>query len=272
MKRAPEINGKVLCDLHAHPTHKASLDEIVKAVSTPGLVGLTVKDIDKSGKDILRYEQALDWLEGEPLTEIDNGQLAKCRDGYFARTQEIQVGMHHLLIIGWEGRNYFPNYETIDEAMKEINACKGMGILTHPFALIAGQQIRLPNSPEEEELIRKAYSAVDEVETYNGHCLDIIPGLLAMNKANALAENLRQNEFPHHTGTAGSDCHRRWEQVKVVGIYIDQKVIETAGTVGLKTAIAKGNFTRFGDSSAGPYISRWSWMRGIGGDYFSLLT
>ena len=48
--------GYVLSDLHAHPTYKTKLDTIVTSLSSPGLVGLTVKNIDKSGRDILNYE------------------------------------------------------------------------------------------------------------------------------------------------------------------------------------------------------------------------
>ena len=55
-KPAPQQLGKVLYDFHAHPTHKANLKEILETLQSPGLVGLTVKDIDKSGRDILRYE------------------------------------------------------------------------------------------------------------------------------------------------------------------------------------------------------------------------
>src|SRR3989344_8132364 len=101
MTQASVREGQVLCDLHAHPTHKAGLDEIVTGLSSPGLVGLTVKDIDATGKDVLRYEQALDILPSGSYTEIDKGRVARIGQGYFARTQEIQVGKHHILAVGW---------------------------------------------------------------------------------------------------------------------------------------------------------------------------
>ena len=268
MKPAPQKQGKVLCDLHAHPTHKANLDEIMEALQSPGLVGLTVKDIDKSGRDILRYEQALDLLSPGSFHEIDSGNLARCGKSYFARTQEIQVGKHHVLALGWQG-DYFSNYETIEEAVHEIHGRKGIAVLNHPFALVDKQTIRLPNSEEEQQLIRKAYRHVDEVEVYNAHCLDVVPGLLTMGTANDFADTLRRHEFSRFKGTAGSDCHRRWEQVKTVGIYVDQDRIES-GISGLKAAICQGHFERYGDYPR-TYISRWSWIRGIAGDYFSLL-
>ncbi len=262
---------KILCDLHAHPTHRADLDVIIDSLSSPGLVGLAVKDIDKSGRDVLRYEQALDILPPTSFTELDNGRLAKCGEGYFARTQEIQVGKHHVLAVGWEGNTYFPNYGTIEEAVSEIHARKGIAILNHPFALVVGHNVRLPNSKEEEELIRKAYDCVDEVEVHNAYCIDLVPSVIAMKQANTKAEALRKEEFSYFTGTASSDCHRIWEQVKLVGIYIDQSVIENHGTDGIKGAIVNGKFQRFGDSRAGPYLSRWSFAKGLTGDMLSLL-
>lgn len=269
MEQAAEINGKVLCDFHAHPTHRADLDTIMNGLSSPGLVGLAVKDIDQSGKDILRYEQALDILPSGSFTEIDKGRLSRCGKGYFARTQEIQVGIHHVLALGWEGTDYFSNYETMKEAVDIIHSRKGIAILNHPFALVVGAQVRLPNSEEEEKLIQKAYGFVDEVEVHNGYCIDLIPGLLAMKDANRKAEALRQTEFPKFTGTASSDCHRRWEQIKMMGIYIPQVQIEN-GMDGIKNAIVKGDFTRLGDSEAGPYISRSSFLQGVLGDMYAL--
>lgn len=263
--------GKVLCDLHAHPTHKADIEIIVQILSSPGLVGLTIKDIDNSGRDILRYEQALDILPSGSFTEIDKGRLAKCGEGYFARTQEIRVGIHHVLAVGWEGKEYFKNCETMAYAVSEIHERKGIAILNHPFALVVEDKIRLPVTEEERELIRTAYRSVDEVETHNAFCIDLIPSFMAMKRANVLAEELRQKEFPHFTGTASTDCHRLWEQVKLAGIYLDQSSLEKQGTEGMKEAIVKGNFQRLGDAATGPYVGRWSFVKGVMGDLISLL-
>ena len=272
MNPAPEKEGKVLCDLHAHPTHRASLERIIAALKSPGMVGLTVKDIDKSGKDILRYEQALDLLPAKSFQELDKGRLAKCGQGYFARTQEIQAGFHHVLALGWKGSHYFPNFDTIEEAVREIHAYKGVAILNHPFALVIGRNnIRLPKSHEEKELIRRAYSHVDEVEVHNAYCIDLIPKILAMKEANRQAEELRHQEFPSFVGTAGSDCHRRWNQVKTTGIYLSRSCIDQKGMEGIKEAIIYGNFIRLGDSDAGPYVSRGGFLLGVVGDMISLL-
>lgn len=269
MEPAPVREGQVLCDLHAHPTHKAHVDDIVQALSAPGLVGLTVKDIDKSGEDILRYEQALDLLPG--FKEIDKGYVSKIGNGYFARTQEIQAGKHHLLAVGCEG-GYLPNFESVDDAVQLIHERKGLAILNHPFALIIGQNnIRLPKTDAERGEIRHAYARVDEVEVHNAYCIDLIPFILAMKQANRDAEHLRRTEFPHFKGTAGSDCHRRWVPIKITGIYVPKSVVEFDGMDGIKGAIKTGNFDRLGDAEAGPYISRGSFILGMGGDMLATL-
>jgi hypothetical protein len=267
MEQIGELRN-VLADLHAHPTHKASLGTIVKTLSSPGLVGLTVKNIDKSGKDILNYEQALDLLPSPSFEEIDRGRLAKIGDGYFARTQEMQVGWHHVLALGWQG-DYFPNFETIDEAVVKIRSMGGIAILNHPYTLIKGQDMSLPENQEEEQMIREAYSKVDEVETHNAHNIDLLPfGRLAMKESNRRAEKLRKEEFDYFKGTAASDCHRLWSQVKKTGIYIDREIVEN-GIDSIKGAIKEGNFVNLGDSETGPYVSRTSFVRGILGDMIS---
>lgn len=63
MKLAPLLEGKVLCDFHTHPSKKNSLDNIVGMLGSPGLVGLAAKYIDKSGEDILVYEEAVDIMQ-----------------------------------------------------------------------------------------------------------------------------------------------------------------------------------------------------------------
>jgi len=265
---APVREGKVLCDFHAHPTHKESVDTIVERLSSPGLVGLTVKDIDASGTAVLRYEQALDLLPKGSFYETDKGRVAKMGQGYFARTQEIQVGKHHLLVLGWEGKDYFPNMENIDEAVRKIHEKKGIAVLNHPFALVIGQNVRMPNSDEERGEIRHAYGCVDEVETKNAYCIKLVPGIIDMQPANHNAEQLRRDEFPHFNGMEASDCHRRWSQIKIVGNYIPQAVVES-GMDGIKSAIKARNFERLGDS--GPYISRGSFTLGMGRDIITSL-
>ncbi len=259
----------VLCDFHAHPTHKAPIEEILEKLQEPGLVGLTVKDIDASGKDILRYEQALDLLPSNSFKEIDKGRLAKLGKGYFARTQEIQVGMHHLLALGWQG-DYFPNYENIEDAVREIHARNGIAILNHPFSLIVDQSIRLPKSQEEYEIIRRAYALVDEVEVHNAHNINLVPHFMDMRKSNRMAQELRQNEFQRFKGTVSSDCHRRWEQVKITGICLEENSV-SKGMESIKENILRGNFTYCADAAKGPYVSRISFLRGILGDMLALL-
>lgn len=216
MAPAPQKDGKVLCDIHAHPTHKESLEEITSRLATPGMVGLTVKNIDKSGEDILTYEIAAERL-GKQCTELDPGRLAKIGKGYFCRTQELLVGLHHVLAIGWQG-DYFPNYNTIEDAVTAIHNQQGIAILTHPFALASGSGMALPQTHQEQELIRRAYRSVDEVEVHNAFCIDLFPKILAMRQANEQAELLREIEFPQFKGTYGGDCHRQWNQIKLGGM------------------------------------------------------
>ena len=268
MNPAPQRDGKVLCDIHAHPTHKASLEEITQGLSSPGLVGLTVKNIDKSGEDILTYEQASERL-GKQCTQLDTGRLAKYKDGYFCRTQELLVGRHHVLALGWQG-DYFPNYNTIEQAVTAIHKQQGIAILTHPFALAGGSSMALPQSPQEQEIIRNAYKNVDEVEVHNAFCIDLIPNSLAMRKANEAAEQLRETQFPNFKGTYGGDCHRQWNQIKLGGMYVDTSVIERDGMDGLKNALVQGQFERYGSIGVGPYVSRFSFLRGVLGDMWAI--
>lgn len=264
MKPAPQKKGKVLCDIHAHPTRKTSLEEIIHHLSSPGLVGLTVKNMNQSGEDILTYEMAYDRFKKES-TELDPGRLARFRQGYFCRTQELLAGRHHVLALGWQG-DYFPNYTTIEEAVNSIHQQQGIAILTHPFALAGGWRVTLPQTSEEQELIKRAYHLVDEVEVHNAFCIDFIPIFLAMRKANQYAEQLRQSAFPKFKGTYGGDCHRQWNQIKLGGMYFDQAVIEQEGMDGLKNAVTSGHFERYGSIAIGPYISRSSFLQSVLGE------
>lgn len=60
-------------------------------------------------------------------------------------------------------------------------------------------------------------------------------------------------------------------QVKIVGNYFSRKRIEQQGTGGIVDAIKTGQFERYGTDVSGPYVSRWSWMKGVAGDVMAAL-
>lgn len=117
---------------------------------------------------------------------------------------------------------------------------------------------------EEREKIKHGYALVDEVEIHNAFCINFFPVIAWANKANQMAEELITG-YDHH-GMAGSDCHRDLRQVKIVGNYLDRKIIESGGMEGITGMIKAGNFERHGTYASGPYVSRWSWMKGVAGD------
>ena len=273
MKPAPQREGKVLCDFHAHPSKKNKLDDIVDMLGSPGLVGLAAKYLDKSGEDILLYEEAVDIkrIKTDPtFVEITSGKLAKYKHGYFARTQEVKADVFHLLAIGCE-KDYLQHhdYVSIEEAVKDIHTRQGIAIFNHPFFVSRGGLLVQFANEEEKEKIKQGYEIVDEVEIHNAFCINLVPFVAWANKANKLAEELI-NGYKHH-GMAGSDCHRELPQVKIVGNYINQKAIENQGMEGITEAIKAGQFERYGTYAFGPYVSRWSWMKGVAGDVLATI-
>src|SRR3989344_4361647 len=234
MKPAPQREGKVLCDFHAHPSKKNKLDDIVDMLGSPGLVGLAAKYLDKSGEDILLYEEAVDIkrIKTDPtFVEITSGKLAKYKHGYFARTQEVKADVFHLLAIGCE-KDYLQHhdYVSIEEAVKDIHTRQGIAIFNHPFFVSRGGLLVQFANEEEKEKIKQGYEIVDEVELHNAFCINLVPFVAWANKANKLAEELVAGDNYH--GMAGSDCHRELKQVKIVGNYISEKIIEEQGMAG----------------------------------------
>jgi len=268
MRPAPPREGKVLCDFHAHPSKKNKLEDIVRMLGSPGLVGLAAKYIDKSGEDILVYEEAVDIvrIKTDPtFAEITPGKLAKYKHGYFARTQEVKAEVFHLLAMGWEGEYLQHNdYGSIDEAVQEIHSRRGIAIFNHPFFVARGGLLVQFANAEEKGKIKQGYGLVDEVEIHNAFCINLIPFLAWANKANKSAEELI-NGYKHH-GMAGSDCHRELRQVKIVGNYLSEECIKEQGMTGITETIKAGQFERYGTYAFGPYVSRWSWMKGVAGD------
>lgn len=273
MKPAPVREGKVLCDFHTHPSKKNKLEEIVSRLGSPGLVGLAAKYIDKSGEDILVYEEAVDIarIKHDPtFAEITPGKLAKYKQGYFARTQEVKADVFHLLAIGWEG-DYLQHhdYTSIDEAVQDIHSRKGIAVFNHPYFVSRGGLLVQIANVGEILRMKSGYKLVDEVEVHNAFCINLAPAVAWARKANAFAQkSINHSPFK---GMAGSDCHRELLQVKIVGNYIDQMIIDNHGMEGIKQAIKSGQFVRYGTYDFGPYVSRWSWMKGVVGDVLAAL-
>ncbi|MDO8656041.1 MAG: hypothetical protein Q7K45_02275 [Nanoarchaeota archaeon] len=273
MKPAPSRDAKVLCDFHAHPSKKNSVDDIAKMLGSPGLVGLAAKFIDKSGDDILLYEDAVDMtrIKTDPsFVEITPGKLAKYKQGYFARTQEIKADVFHLLAIGCDGDYLRPSkeYASIEEAVGEIHSTKGIAIFNHPYFVQRGGLLAQFANKEEEARMKKGYGHVDEIEVHNAFYIDF-PMIAWTKKANVLA--LQSIEGTRFKGMASSDCHRELEQVKIAGNYIPYRLIDNRGMEGITDSIRKGLFQRYGSAHEGPYVNRLSWMKGVTGDIFSAL-
>ncbi len=258
MNPAPVKPGKLLADFHTHPSNRKSLEDTLKLLSSPGLCGLAHKtDTNR----ILTYEQAIEIVSPSSVfREITPGQMAGMGGGYFLRAQEVLAAGHHLLTFGWEG-DYFPNYNDAFQAVQDIHDRNGIVILTHPYVLFKGLSIAFPNA-EEEKRIHELCTIVEEIEVHNAYCIDLLPfgPSLCVKKANRLAQELIA-EFPQHKGMAGSDCHGDPAQVKICGNYVNSAA--TQGIEELKQAVKTGSFERYGNFENGPYVSRWSWLKGI---------
>tara|TARA_Y100000310_G_scaffold124700_1_gene123396 strand:- start:18755 stop:19654 length:900 start_codon:yes stop_codon:yes gene_type:complete len=249
MKPGAEIEGKVLCDLHCHPNKYLTTDETADFLGSPGLVGLTQR---YTSPHILTYEIAKERLQRyNDYKEITPGHLAKFQDGYFARTQEVEADIHHILAIGFHG-DYIPDYPNPKEAIAEIHTRSGISILNHPYSIPGGSTFHIAKGKEEER-VKSLVPLVNEVEVHNAFNINYY--IFFMKQANQLAEELIQGTG--HKGVSASDCHDDIEQAKICGIYIDKDVIENEGIKGIQDAIKFGNF----EALKGPYISKWSFTK-----------
>ena len=240
MQPAPVREGKVLCDLHAHLPPDAPLEELVQFLGSPGLIGLTQR---YEAREILTYEMARDLLgEQREFEEITAGKLARFRKGYLARTQEVKGGVHHFLAVGWEG-DYLEDRERPQEAVQSIHDHGGIVIFNHPYTVPGGFGFRIANEQEQETLQELLFD-VDEIEVHNATNIDYF--FIDMRKANRLALQLAEASGKLK-GTASSDAHGSLDQAKICGIYVDKRLIESNGIQGLREAITRGNFERYGD-------------------------
>ena len=251
---APVQQEMVLCDFHAHPSDKQSTQTLRTMLGSPGLVGLAYRN---GAPGVFTYDEAKKLLGKEQeYCEITPGHLAKYREGYIMRTQELTPNRHHILAIGCN--RYLPEGSSVETMMKEIRQHQGIAILSHPFVVKGGLYARHPTTKEELR-IRNFYALADEVEAHNATIINVIPGL-SFKDSNADASALA-TEYGF-TGVAVSDCHRQASQAKRCGIYLPTKVIE-AGIDAILEAIRNQNFTRYGEYETGPYLSRKEWFAGF---------
>ncbi len=258
MRRPPVKEGYVLCDIHAHPSNKNPLEEKIKLLSSPGLVGLSQR---YQATTILSYEEAVK-LPG--VEEITPGQLAKLGDGYFMRAQEVVGGKSHFHAVGFEG-NYLPNFKNPMDAVKAIKSAGGVVGFNHPFSIPRiGGIFTLPND-DELPGIYELCAAVDFVEVHNAHNIDLVPYVLAMEESDQEAAKMVATGCNGHSsqikpGTFSSDCHELYEQVKLAGFYVEASKLESMGT--FLEAIKQGDI--LGAEGSG-YVSRASFFDGIVG-------
>lgn len=263
MKPAPVREGRLLADLHCHPGNFYAREEILKILCSPGIVGLTFYN---GSRTKLLYEQAVG-LPG--VCEIDKKFLARIDSpfgtGYFIRTQEVAVGkdnLFHILAVGFTGE-YLPftpnSYPDPRRAVEEIHRRKGIAILNHPYVVPDREariiKYRLTNA-EEERTIEDLCTMVDEIEVFNAQCINPTFGVIVpnMNQANARVGFLQRKY--NFRGTVSSDAHNRLEQVKVCGIYVDEKDLSVER---LKEDLRQGNF----QNDYHCYVSRYSFVRGM---------
>ena len=143
------------------------------------------------------YEEAIDIARiksDASFAEITPGKLAKYKQGYFARTQEVKADVFHLLAIGCES-DYLQHhdYASIEDAVQDIHTKKGIAIFNHPyFVSRGGLLVQLAN---EGEILRmkSGYRLVDEVEVHNAFCINLVPSVAWARKANTFAQGSIQH-------------------------------------------------------------------------------
>ncbi|MBI4439718.1 hypothetical protein HY638_01990 [Candidatus Woesearchaeota archaeon] len=238
MKKAPEREGKIFFDMHAHLPNYAPQDELLKALSTHGITGIASWSGEKR---ILTYEEALN-MPG--VKEIDKGCLAEViyngNRGYIFKVQEVRSNFH-ILALGCP--------KEIDDSLGPIKVLEEvyrqgrLPVIAHPYI-----NANVWNKPfvqkENYNMLRELYQMIadlgGEVEVFNGICIDIMPGFNRA-KANEMAKNSISG-FPNIKGTAASDTHRRLEQVKTNGIYLPA---DSLSLEAITIYTGTGKFERF---------------------------
>lgn len=253
MKRAPDRQGKILADFHTHPNKHSPIDQIISTLSW-GITGLASINGNSS---ILTYDDAV-LLNGIPnvkITEINKGLFAKIkyrdRMGFFFRAQEV-MSDHHILAVGI--RDQLEDFPDSRKTIEEIHRRGGIAVADHPFVVPTGHPIikyRLINNIEEER-VKELHQMVDESEVFNGQCINLLPVIAWMKRANKRAKKLAA--LFNLKGTASSDAHSILDQIHTCGIYLPDN---TQSIDALIEYIKKGNFERYES-----YVSKISFIKG----------
>lgn len=248
MKTSPEIEGKILADLHCHPTKNHSVDEIVKTLSE-GITGL----IPCKQGGFLSYEDVLA-LPG--ASELEKGLFAEVyyggKKGYVLPCQEINASFH-VLAVGC--RKMLPKVNDARKAIEIIHKESGFAVLNHPYVVSTDRRIikyRLVNDAE-LKTVEDLCAMVDEIEAFNAQNINLLPSVAWMKIANQQATALATKHGFH--GTASSDAHRLISQVRTAGIYLPS---ENLCMDAIKHYIKAGNFER-----SEQYVSRYSFLKGM---------
>ncbi|MBI2573602.1 hypothetical protein HYV86_07090 [Candidatus Woesearchaeota archaeon] len=266
----------IIADLHAHPAQNQPESDLEQMLRAPGLVALTVR---KGVEDAtFSYEEAVaKFKDISDFQEIESDQLARLGEGYFLRSQEIEVGpngQHHLVVWGWQGE-YFDSkkYTTVDETIRDLHSHGAFITFAHPYSIQQDSIVafRLPNSQAEEDEIDRICTLVDAVEVHNAHNVRLYVPLLIdnMHEANERAAKLQMSHCHGKRDPniplirlAGSDAHNLAEQVGIVGAGIPQSIL--LSTSYLQDHLKANPFPQVvGSPEKGPYVSRFSFVNGI---------
>jgi hypothetical protein len=185
--------GGILTDLHAHPSIRASEEEI-RSLLTKGIIGLTQYN-DRS-KGVFTYECALTFpgaRELEPGLGVLDTQESR---GYFLRCQEILKG-HHTLGVGLH--SYVSAGEDEFKTLQHFKEHGGISALVHPYVLPG-----LRAAKEKDFMhIKNLGRAADVIEIYNALANNYVVRNLSINNVRAplLAAECKKPGF------AATDIH-----------------------------------------------------------------
>jgi len=252
----------ILADLHAHIDReivKSNPKGIVKLISQ-GMIALTNRK-----KGAFSYDDALALCSanGVNYKEIEKGLFAEIRSGtnrgYIVKAQEVET-LHHILALGCP-ELINPNQEP-ESVIKEVHKQGGIPILAHPYLL--NNSNKIPRFPDvnEKKRIQDLAEMADEIESFNGHSIDMAPSFIppidlryldlgwlkrANNRSQKLADTVNKK------GIAVSDAHYHLEQVRTSGIYIPDRDLSIPT---LQRILKKQNFIPEQN-----YISRFSFLK-----------
>jgi len=268
--KAPEKQGKIIADLHCHPSRKNKLEDILQSLS--GV--LTAPSYINGHESKIRYELLKDLTtSGYSFKEIDKGIFGKFeyknyKSGYILKCQEV-ASEHDVLALGCPS-DYLPDYKNIKKTITEIQERGGIAIMPHPYIVNSGDwAVYRLITKKEYEHFKEGFQMADEIEIDNGQCIDTTPlykdipfffNRINMIKANRQAKEMVEKEFPSKKGTAASDAHNELVQLHSRGIYLPE---ENLCFDSIKENIQNGSFERFPDNIETQTVNIFSWLKGM---------